>query len=229
VLNGPAVAHLDHPEPSLRSFGDLDLLVRSDDLASIEHLLVDMGGVRRFGEPRAGFDRHFSKGLSVRLRDGSEIDIHRTLALGPFGLRIRPDELLAHTTTFTVGGVDIAALDRPGRFLHACVHAALGSTTPAMTARRDIVAIATNSVDDSELIDAVDLADEWGLGIVVAWAVHDAATTFDWRPSAAIVDRIDRLVPTRRDQIWLDGYRGHRSSARHAVDSLRAINDRRRD
>ncbi len=221
VLKGSAVAHLDHADPSLRSFADVDLLVAGDDLATLEALLAKRGGRRRYDEPRAGFDARFSKGFSMRLPDGIEVDVHRTLALGPFGLRIRPDALLERTTPFSIGGADLAALDRRGRFFHACVHGALGSAVPAMTARRDVVAVCGAGGDD--ICSAIDLAEDWGLGIVPALAVHDAATTFAWRPPAPVCARIDALVPSAREWAWMEGYRDHRSSARHALDSVQAI------
>ncbi len=54
VLKGTGVAHLDYPDPSLRSFGDVDLLVRSSQFDAAVEALVAVGHRRRFSEPRPG-------------------------------------------------------------------------------------------------------------------------------------------------------------------------------
>ncbi len=43
VVKGPAVAYTAYPEPNLRSFNDLDLVVRERDWAVTHRLLVEMG------------------------------------------------------------------------------------------------------------------------------------------------------------------------------------------
>lgn len=45
VLKGPALAHLVYPHPSLRIFGDLDLMVRERDMAAAHDCLVRLGFV----------------------------------------------------------------------------------------------------------------------------------------------------------------------------------------
>ncbi len=45
VVKGPAVAYVVYPEPSLRSFNDLDLVVREKDWTRAHQLLVDQGFV----------------------------------------------------------------------------------------------------------------------------------------------------------------------------------------
>ena len=53
VLKGTAVAHLDYPDPSWRGFGDVDLLVQSDDYEAVVERLVATSG-RAAGPPRCG-------------------------------------------------------------------------------------------------------------------------------------------------------------------------------
>ena len=52
VLKGTGVAHLDYPDPALRSFGDVDLLVRSSQFDDAVEVLVAVGHRRKFPEPR---------------------------------------------------------------------------------------------------------------------------------------------------------------------------------
>jgi len=46
VLKGPAVAHTVYPDPMLRTFGDLDLLVRERDWHAIHAALLDLGFIQ---------------------------------------------------------------------------------------------------------------------------------------------------------------------------------------
>ncbi|MGD0945738.1 MAG: nucleotidyltransferase family protein, partial [Acidimicrobiales bacterium] len=57
VLKGAAVAHLDYPDPALRSFADVDLLVRAEEWDDAIQVLREAGWERQFAEPRPGFER----------------------------------------------------------------------------------------------------------------------------------------------------------------------------
>ncbi len=130
VLKGRAVAHLDYPDPAQRMFADIDLLVRSDDLDSAVAVL---GG--RVTVAARSSHGPASTGASAKVRpsrppSGHEIDLHRTFVMGPFGLRLRLDDLW-DARPLRAGGPPVGALDAECRFLHACYHAALGRRRPA--------------------------------------------------------------------------------------------------
>jgi hypothetical protein len=138
VLKGSSAAHLDYPAPELRAFGDVDVLVRPEQFDRAMAALGAAGHRRRFPQPRPGFDRRFGKGASFVTPDGAEIDVHRSFAMGPFGLTMKLADLWARQATFRVGGVELAALGREERFLHACYHAALGDDPPRLLTLRDV-------------------------------------------------------------------------------------------
>lgn len=104
VLKGAAVAHLDYPDPALRSFVDLDILVRAEDFDRAVQVLVGAGFVRRLEQPRPGFDRRFDKGTTLVAPVGYELDLHRTFVLGPWGLRVDLDDLWDGGQEVVVGG-----------------------------------------------------------------------------------------------------------------------------
>ncbi|MFW6041801.1 MAG: nucleotidyltransferase family protein, partial [Guyparkeria sp.] len=137
VLKGLAVVHLDYPDPALREFGDLDLLIRPADLDRTIALLAQHGYARRFPEPRPGFDRRFTKSVSVIGPGGLELDLHRTFAPGGSGLRVQLDGLWdAPVTWFTVAGRALPALGPEERLIHACYHAMLGNSPPRLVPQR---------------------------------------------------------------------------------------------
>ena len=118
VIKGASVARTVYVEPCLRSFGDLDLLVRTADYGRACALLGRLGHERQRPEPRPGFEVRFGKASVHRHpEDRIEVDLHRTLVLGPFGLWIDPEELLNRRQTFDVAGRSIGRLDDTGMLL----------------------------------------------------------------------------------------------------------------
>jgi len=204
VLKGTAVAHLDYPDPSMRSFGDIDLLVRSSDFDAAVEVLTGTGHVRKFPEPRPGFDRRFGKGSCLVGPHGHEIDLHRTLAMGPFGLSLRLDDLWATSSTFTLAGREFTALGTEGRFLHACFHAALGDATPRLAALRDVAQMQLSPTLDLDRVR--QLSSAWDADPVVARAAGLAAEAFALEPAGPLADWAAGVRPTRRGQRAMSVY-----------------------
>lgn len=156
ALKGPAVAHLDHDDPALRRYNDIDVLLRAQDMAAAEVVLVDHGYQRVFEQLRPGFDARFGKGTTLTSPRGYELDIHRTLAFGAFAFGIDVTDLWDGTRPFALGGRTVHALGDPQRFLHACYHAALGDPMPRMTTMRDMVLSAPPSEQQGEVLALID-------------------------------------------------------------------------
>lgn len=170
VLKGPAVAHLDYPDPALRAFGDVDVLVASSAYEDAMAQLRAGGAERRFSEVRPGFDRRWGKGACVVAADGTQIDVHRTFVAGPFGLTIDLDELLLMPEWVEIGDEVLPALDRESRFIHACFHAALGDRVPRLVALRDVAQIILSHDLDRDVVMA--RARRWRADAVIARAVR---------------------------------------------------------
>jgi hypothetical protein len=195
ALKGPAVAHLDYPDPAWRAFGDVDVLVASADYDRALAALHDAGGLRRFTEVRPGFDRRWGKGACVVAADGTQIDVHRTFVAGPFGLTVDLHQLLLDPVRVAIGGRGVLALDRPNRFLHACFHAALGDQVARLATLRDVAQLVLTT--DLDVDVALARATVWRADSVVARAVRlawsrlglDAHPLADW----AHAHRADRF------------------------------------
>jgi hypothetical protein len=222
VLKGPASAHLDELDPARRSFGDLDLLVRADDLDAMARVLEARGGRRRYAEPHRGFDRRFSKGMSFTFERNCEVDLHRSLASGAFGLSIVLDDLFTEPEPFVVGGRRVLALGRTNRFLHAAYHALLGADRVRLNALRDVVHTAPR--DDHEVRRALARARRWHGEAVVARATRLACTWFGWTPTTVLDAWAGGYVTTARDRRWMAAYvGGGRSYAGQMLVGLEAI------
>ena len=185
VTKGSAVANLDFPDPALRTFADVDLMIHPDDWdAALELLVTD-----RADRSRAlDFAKHYGKGCTTMV-DDMEVDLHLRFAVGRFGARCRPEELFDAVDTYVLAGRTIPALTTHFRLLHACYHACLGGNAE-LRAFRDVAQLALGSPD---AIDAAwDIARSWNVEAVVAQAVTET-----WRrlqlPS-------DHPIAKRRDE-----------------------------
>jgi hypothetical protein len=219
VLKGPALAHAVYQEPCLRPFCDLDLLVRSRDYMRANALLAQLGHARQRPEPRPGWEARFGKGsVHVDPADTIEIDLHRTLALGPFGQWTDADELMANLDTFVVGGRTLPRLDDSGMFLNVALHAALGWANPRLAPIRDCCELASSGSLDRRRLERwvsswrLGAAFERARGLLVSHLAVEPPSVFD-------VDR-----STTREQRWLlSTYSRESRSVALAVSTTRAL------
>lgn len=222
VLKGTAVAHLDYDDPSMRCFGDVDLLIPGHHIEAARDLLIGEGGARAYPEPRPGFDRRFTKGLAITTPRGYEIDLHRTLSAGPFGLALDLKALAAAPDRFPVGARSMAALGRPQRFLHACFHAMLGAAEPRLVPLRDLVETAPRTAVEVEAVRC--LAERSAATIVVRRAVEAAQRTLGWRAPLVLRSWVSSIGESSRDHRWLAGYVGaQRAYATQALIAVEAV------
>jgi hypothetical protein len=223
VLKGPTVAHLDYPDPAWRDFGDIDLLVRPDHLELAIAMLGRHGYARRFPEPRAGFDRRFTKSVSVVNPDGLEFDLHRTLAPGPLGLRVQVDMLWdAPPARLRLGGRTLDAMGPDERLLHACYHAVLGNSPPRLVPLRDIGQLLLGDAVDSDRVRR--LAAAWRGQAVVAHAISTAWSSLRLTDQVALSTWAAEYVPRGRERNELARAISPRYTfTAQAVDAVRAI------
>ncbi len=203
VLKGPALAHSFYPDPSWRAFGDIDLLVRTDDWRRSCALLERLGFNRQRPEPRAGFDERYGKAAVHVNAAGLNVDLHRTLVLGPFGLWMQPEELFGRTVPFEVAGVTLRRLDDTAILLHACVHAALGFMDPLLMPARDVAQIA--QYGDVDWREVGTLARRWRLRGVVRHAFQTVEDMFGVAPPPE-AEAVWQEEIGRRERRALDAY-----------------------
>jgi hypothetical protein len=202
VLKGPGIAHRFYDDPALRSFGDGDLLVRRTDFRRAIDTLMTHGFARRMASPRRSFD-DFIKAVCLVASDGMQLDLHQTLAPGPFGIRVNTDALFEGSDSVALGGSRFACLDREHSFVHACMHAALGDRSPRLVALRDVAQIYASGVDDSAVIGAFVAAQAAGVARRAVELVEDVLNFSFVGPFG---DWTHAYTPTRRDRWQLATY-----------------------
>lgn len=142
VLKGAALAHVAYPRPEWREFGDVDLLVRGDELPRAVEVLERSGATRRFPSLGARYERQAAKGVTMRSRAGWELDLHRTIATGPWGQLVEVEDLWADPVEYQLAGVALRTLPPEAHLAHALVHVGLGSPTPRGSNLRDLLQLA---------------------------------------------------------------------------------------
>lgn len=201
VLKGSAVARLDYPDPALRSFVDLDVLVRPTDIDRAAGALAAAGFARTLAEPRPGFDRRFDKGMTLISPSGFELDLHRTFVLGPWGVVMDLAELWDGGEEFTVARRTLRALSAPARFMHACYHAALGDWPLRLGSLRDVAQMLHRAERDPTPIRRI--ARSWRAEAVLAAAVADSLRLLGLRPAGPLAEWARAYRPDRRERAWL--------------------------
>ena len=219
VLKGSALAHLSYPEPSLRLFGDNDLLLPGERFDEAQQVLGELGYRRPVRQARPDFDRRFGKGATLQGPDGDELDLHRTLVFGSFGFLIEPETLFSTAVPFHLGGHTLRALGPEARLLHACYHAALGDPRPRYTSVRDVAQLLAFGDHDSEAV--LELLRRWCAEPVVARAATLCRDHLGVDVSGLVVETARAHAPDRRARRAIDSYVGaNRSFAAKVVASL---------
>lgn len=221
VLKGAGLAHSFYPHPALRSFGDLDVLVGTEDWRRSCEVLAEAGYQRRLPEPRPGFDVRFGKAAMHRALDGVEVDLHQRLVVGPYGLQIDPLELRSRPAWFRVGGVFLRRFDDTAMLLHVCIHASLGTEIPRLAPLRDIAQVLRGGAIDWDRLGK--WAGAWQCRAVLSHALRASSATLGIQlPAEAGRLLVER--PDRRERRALAAYTTERRRrGGTAMSTLRAI------
>ena len=215
LLKGPSIAHRFFPNPALRSFGDGDVLVRGTDMTRAIDTLTSAGFARRFGAPRRFFDSRYVKAVTLVAPDGLELDLHRAIAPGPFGVLIDPDSIFsAPHDEVTLGSRSVACLSTELALLHACVHATLGDVSPRLVALRDVVQILHSGVDEGLTIDYFS---RYQCGIVAQRAVQLVSRVLGVDLVGSFAEWARAFEPTHVDEARLRAY--SRSDKRYVAQA----------
>ena len=222
VLKGASVARTVYVEPCLRSFGDLDLLVRTADYGRACALLGRLGHERQRPEPRPGFEVRFGKASVHRHPDDRiEVDLHRTLVLGPFGLWIDPEELLNRRQTFDVAGRSIGRLDDTGMLLNVAMHASLGRSEARLVPLRDVAQLLSGGRVDWDVLGS--WARRWHLTAVMRDALSTASRILGATMPVGARQLLGSEAPASEVRV-LQAYQGERRSlGGTSLSTIRAI------
>jgi hypothetical protein len=124
AFNGPVLAQLAYGNIGLRSFSDLDVLVRCPDVPRAVRLFEGLGFTAE-GYDEVAFHADFFHTVEVNLRgpDGVvNLDLHWELSPGYYPYGPRGNELWDRAIIASVGGAQIPTLAPEDHLLHLMVH-----------------------------------------------------------------------------------------------------------
>jgi len=104
VTKGPGIASV-YPQRSLRSFGDIDVLVPPRSFGKAHALLINLGYREYFGRvPRDYFNRWCREGVNLIREDGASIDLHHHVPPWIWGGRMSFVDFLAGSEPINLSG-----------------------------------------------------------------------------------------------------------------------------
>lgn len=196
ILKGSALAHLIHADPAERSFGDNDILVAPADVDRAVAALTEAGAFRPMPPLSATYDRRFAKSVTLRWHGPSEMDVHRTLAAGPYGYLIDLDDLARDPVVFELAGRPVKSLPPELHLLHGAIHVALGDVEARLGNVRDLALLAAHPAVDAGAV--IERATAWRCAAPVAMGLrataalgHDRTPVEEWADDH-VVDATDR-------------------------------------
>ncbi|MEQ1704168.1 MAG: nucleotidyltransferase family protein, partial [Ilumatobacteraceae bacterium] len=224
ALKGAAMAHLDYPDPALRTFGDADVLIPRSALPAALACLTAAHHRRQHPPVRGWWERRYGKAVVLFTPDGLELDLHLTLASGYYGLSLIDQELFeAPGEAYELGGVTMTALAPQHRLLHAAYHSVLGGGS-GLRALRDVAQLCHRA--DSTVTDAVNTVAGWRGTAVLATAIRRSWATLAlpddhpaarWANAVSIGQDDERRLGAHRAEV-VDGWA---AEGRDAAAALR--------
>lgn len=200
VLKGAATAHVDYASPSLRQFGDVDLLVAPEAFPDACAVLAAHAWKQAYVLPR--HHERFTHAVTFRQGPRVEVDLHQRVAHRALGLLIPPADLLAGAVEYEIAGRSLRALSPSHRLIHAAVHTG-SSRGPyrRLSSLADVLVLAdANAVSAA---DVLELADRWRIRPLVLSTVQEAYATASlavpdaWRSAASRPRRYRNLLVDR--------------------------------
>lgn len=172
VLKGFATGYLDYPNPAMRPVGDLDILIRPDDMPAALGIVSSIEGGSLHAPPRN--DWRVTHAIPFRV-GGVEIDLHHRLlhqAAGHCAARL---DLFAEPDQFTIVGRHVCGLPPWLRLLQAAAQNVLGGYQQ-LSSDLDVSRLAHH------VPAALPRANEAGLGWVAAEGIRRSQEKLAWGP-----------------------------------------------
>jgi hypothetical protein len=219
ILKGAVLAHAAYPDPLLRPFTDLDVLVHGNLVHHAVSVFATYGYERARPEPAPGFDTRVGKAVTLQHPGGVVVDLHRTLAAGNAADGVDVEELVAARRPVRVGSYTVPAPSWEAHLVECTLHAVVGDGLARPLSLRDIAEVVHHPSFDST--QAAELALRWHVAELVGMGLRAARDGLGLElPNAlaALAHRADLTVSTSEPA----------RSARIRLDELRSGDLRRR-
>jgi hypothetical protein len=121
VLKGAALANLVYPDVGLRMYGDIDILVKKEDLAAVEKLLPELGYVSTRDSIGQEYykEKHHHLAPYIHLEKNIILEIHWNIT-NRFPINV--DNWWERSRIEKIMGCSVRVLSPNDLFLHLCIH-----------------------------------------------------------------------------------------------------------
>jgi len=200
-LRGAALGERLYDDACARPAGDIDLLVRRDDLDAVESTLAARGF--RALDRRAGFAREFSYTLEMA-RDahgGIVVEPHWTLAYPPFADALDMDRIWARCRAGHVVGAPARLLAPEAMLLNLCLHLVHKTPDVSLLWLLDIDRLVRREADVIDWDELIGLARGARLERQVAAGLRHAQTLLAIPVPASVMQAFDTAAPAPFDRL----------------------------
>jgi len=225
AFKGVANAVRLYPQPSWRTYGDIDLLVSRAQLEAAATVIADRGGTPQSSNSLRTVAR-FGKSATFDLPGRLEVDLHCAFSLGPFGLIAGQRDLLARRDLIELSGHAIPVLDPAASMVAGACNAALSWGECRLLPLRDVAQMLDTGWADPEAV--LITAGDWGALSVLAAAIQVTCELFGLPIGGGLARWAHEYRASRRERRWLRGYHDPRPDAylRQLPDEFLALPDR---
>lgn len=170
VTKGPGIADT-YPQPALRPFRDIDILVPQEGFVLAKEALEATGfhSLPDRERPRAYFDLHCREAVNLFRDGGTSVDLHHHIPPWIWGRRLRFADIRDRAQPFQLPTGRIPVADRVHNLLIACLHLISDGGRPGQTLLiwRDLVSVARATDPRGGAEEARRIGLDWCLAFVL--------------------------------------------------------------
>jgi len=231
-IKGPTLAFSVYPDPALRPFADLDLLIEAGDFPGAQGALTKLGYEREPGLLPVGFYLKNHIHLSYAARSAMKVELHWGLThrFRPWRMPVR--DVLSRAAIRSMGGVAVRCLSDEDHFIYLCTHLeehgyysryAAGVSDEAIIANPDVNNRLIWLLDVAMMLSRpgvqldweaiVERSCRWGVGGHVSSVLSLSERLLGVCAPAWVLEQLPRLRPYRFERtlaryiaLWPDGY-----------------------
>jgi hypothetical protein len=196
VLKGAALAYVAFPESTLRSMGDVDILLPANQVECARDALLEAG----FWIDQSAIEPTHHLRPMLHASSRLPVELHHRLLIEPHPYRLDLDGMLSRATVRTLGPVQAHVLGAADALLHTCLHLSFAHRYQFTQLRQlvDVLAITTQRVDELEWDLFVRLAVGARAGGAAYWPLELARRWLGAPIPGWVFDRLAPSAPIRR-------------------------------
>ena len=199
VLKGPVLAEQVYPDPALRPFSDLDLLVRSAHRFRMDAALRELGHRRVADEHSWDFDVAYDGATLYETPGGVRIDLHWVLLTEPrFVWNAGEAEVWERSTPITVAGAAARGLGREDLVLYLSAHLAVHHTLAGLLRYHDLARVLRHEAAALDWAALLTRAGRWRVRRALFFALVGARALFEAPVPPAILAALRPRGPRAR-------------------------------